>query len=125
MCRGQKCGIEHAIHVLRRRFLEGRTEAILPQDARNAFISLNRNLALKKIRKLCPSISTAVRNSSKTPLDFFTHKNVITSQEGTTPGDPISMAMHGLAILPIIDFIEDRILTHKCYADLGNVTDSL
>ena len=53
---GQKSGIEHAIHALRRHFLEDRTERILLIAARSAFNSLNRYLALKNIRKICPSI---------------------------------------------------------------------
>ena len=125
MCLGQKSGIEHAIHALRQRFLEDRTEGILLIDARNAFNSLNRDLALKNIRKLCPSIYTAIRNSYKTPSDLFIDKKVIKSQEGTTQGDPIAMAMYGVAILPLIDMLEDQNLTHKWYADDGNVAGSL
>ena len=125
MCLGQKSGIEHAIHALRQRFLEDRTEGIILIDARNAFNSLNRDLALKNIRKLCPSIFTAIRNSYKTASDLFIDKRVIKSQEGTTQGDPIAMAMYGVAILPLIDMLEDQNLTHKWYADDGNVAGSL
>ena len=71
---GQKSGIEHAIHALGRCFLEDRFEEILLIDAANAFNSLNRDLALKSIRKLCPSIYTAIRNSYKTPSDLFIDK---------------------------------------------------
>ena len=113
MCLGQKSSIEHAIHALRRRFLEDRTEGILLIDAMNAFNSLNKDLALKNIRKLCPSIYTAIRNSNKTPSDLFIDKRVIKSQEGTTQGDPTAMAMYGVATLPLINMLEDQNLTHK------------
>ena len=47
LCLGQKCGIEYAIHSLRKEFDKPKTEAILGIDAENAFNSLNRELALK------------------------------------------------------------------------------
>ena len=62
MCIGQKSDIEHAIQALRRRFLDDRTEGILLIDARNSINSLNRDLALKNIKKICPSFNIAVRN---------------------------------------------------------------
>ena len=122
---GQTSGIELAIYALRRRFLEDRAERTLLIDARNAFNSLNGDMALKNIRKLCPSIYTAIRNSYKTPSDFFLDKRVIKSEEGTTQRDPIAMAMYGAATLPLIDMLEDQNLTYRWYADDGNVAGSL
>ena len=66
----------------------------------------------ENIRKLCPSIYTAIRNSYKTPSDLFIDKRVIKSQEGTTQGDPIALAMYGVATIPLIDMLEDQNLTH-------------
>ena len=63
MCLGQKCGIEHAIHALRKAYESPEVEGILLIDAQNAFNSLNRELALKNIDKLCPSLSQAIGNS--------------------------------------------------------------
>ena len=125
MCLGQNSGIEHSIHALRRRFLEDRSERIILIDARKAFNSLSRDLALKNIRKICPSIYTAIRNSYKTPSDLFIDKRVINSLERTIQGDPIAIAMYGVATLPLINMLEDQNLTHKWYADDGNVAGSL
>ena len=80
----QKSDIEHAIHALRRRLLEDRTEGILLIAARNAFNSLNRDLALINIRKLCPSIYTAIRNSCKNPSDLFVDKSNQVSRRNNT-----------------------------------------
>ena len=63
MCLGQPSGIEHAIHALLRRMT-------LLIDARNVFKSSNRDLALKSIKKFCPSIFTAIRNSDETHQTF-------------------------------------------------------
>ena len=125
LCLGQKCGIEHAIHSLRKQFETPETQSILLNDAKNAFNSLNRDLALRNIKKLCPSIITAIRNSYKTPTSLFVNGETLQSQEGTTQGDPPSMAMYGIAILPLIDLIQKTNITQKWYADDGNVTDSL
>ena len=47
MCLGQNCGIEHAIHALRKAYESPEVEGVLLIDAQNAFNSLNRELALK------------------------------------------------------------------------------
>ena len=71
LCLGQKCGIEHAIHSLRKQFETPEIQGILFIDAENTFNSLNRDLALRNIEKPCPSIITAIRNSYKTPTSLF------------------------------------------------------
>ena len=121
---GQKSGIKHAIHALRRRFLEDRTERIPLIDARNAFYSLNRNLALKNIKKLSSSIYTRSKTRIRPHQTSSLIKKII-SHEGTTQGDPIAMAINGVATFLLIDMLEDQNLTHKGYADDGNVAGSL
>ena len=93
LCLGQKCGIEHAIHSLRETFEQSETERLLLIDAKNAFKSQNRDLALKKIQKTCPSIITALRNSYGTPSNLYVNGKALLLQEGTTQGDPLTMSM--------------------------------
>ena len=71
-------------------------------DAQNAFNSLNRDLALKNIDMICPALSNSLKNSYKTPSNLFINKKCIKSQEGTTQGDPLAMAMYGIALLPLM-----------------------
>ena len=125
LCLGEKCGIEHAIHSLRKQFETPETQGILLIDAKNAFNSLNRDLALRNIEKLCPSNITAIRNSYKTPTSLFVNGKTLQSEEGTTQENPLAMAMYGIAILPLIDLIQKTNITQKWYADDGNVTGSL
>ena len=61
LCLGQKCGIEHAIHTLRKQYEKKDSIAILLIDAENAFKPLN--LALKIFANICPSILPAIHNS--------------------------------------------------------------
>ena len=51
LCLGQKCGIEHAIHSLRRKFFDSGNEAILI-DAKIALNVLNRRIALQNAKAL-------------------------------------------------------------------------
>ena len=48
---GEQSGIKNAMHALQLCFFEDLTKAISPMDAKNAFNSLNRDLALKKHQK--------------------------------------------------------------------------
>ena len=57
-------------------------------------------------------------------IRFFLEK-VIRSREGTTQGDPLAMAMFGVAVLPLNDSLKDQNLTFKWFADDGNVVGSL
>ena len=125
LCLGQKCGIEHAIHSLRKAYDSPEVEGILLIDAQNAFNSLNRDLALKNVDILCPSLTHAIRNSYSTPSDLYINQNLIKSQEGTTQGDPLAMAMYGIAILPLIKRVMSNDVTHKWFADDGNAAGSI
>ena len=61
LCLGQNCGIEHVIHSLRNEFEKAEVIGNLVIDAKNAFNSLNRDLALRNIENMCPSIVTALK----------------------------------------------------------------
>ena len=102
MCGGQICGIEAAVRVARQAFDSEKCEAALLVDATNAFNSLNRQTALQNIRRQCPSIATILVNTYRAPTELFMDNDVILSQEGTTQGDPLAMAMYGLATIPLI-----------------------
>ena len=74
LCLGQKCGIQYAIHALRDQYSKPSADAVLLIDAKNAFNSLNRKLALKNIENTCPSLLTAIKNSYSNPSKLFVNK---------------------------------------------------
>ena len=79
-------------------FEEEETEAILLVDANNAFNSINREAMLHNISIKCPTISQYTKNTYGTPTNLYIDggrkdADIIKSEEGTTQGDPISMAM--------------------------------
>ena len=125
LCLGQKCGIEHAIHSLRYSFDDPENEAILLIDAKNAFNVLKRRTALENVNALCPSLHVALQNSDSHPSHLYIGKLTILSQEGTTQGDPLAMAMYGIAILPLISKLHNNFLTQNWYTDDGSVVGKL
>ena len=99
---GQIAGIEAAVHATRAALESEESQAALLVDATNAFNTLNRQVALHNIRRLCPPIATILINSYTSSTELFLDGDIILSQEGTTQGDPLAMAMYGLATIPLI-----------------------
>ena len=79
LCMGQK-GIEYAIHSLIAAFKDTDSEAILLIDTKNAFNSFNRDIALRNIEKLCPTLYHSICNSYRGPSNLFINKQTIFSQ---------------------------------------------
>ena len=102
LCAGQKAGAEAAIHAMRFMFNDSDAEAVLLVDASNAFNRLNRQVALRNVLALCPSIATVLVNTYRRPTELFVDGQTLYSREGTTQGDPLSMAFYALATVPLI-----------------------
>jgi hypothetical protein len=115
-CSGIEAGIEAAVHAMRDIFMEDDTEALLLVDAKNAFNSLNREVALNNIAVICPTFHRFLNNSYQCPSKLFivdsqmTSKEVqfIYSKEGATQGDPAAMAMYALGTRPLMDILEQN-----------------
>ena len=132
-CSGLKGGIEAAIHAMRKTFDNENTEAIMLVDAENAFNKLNRKVALKNIKQLCPPFYQYLFNTYQKPAKLTipgdgTHE-IILSDEGCTQGDVSSMGLYGLGIKPLIDDLSDIIDIEKCiqvwYADDSSASGEL
>ena len=78
------------------------TEAIILVDGTNAFNSLNRQAALRNIRHLCPPLSKILINTYREDVRLFIDGETLLSQEGTTQGDPLAMAMYATAVNPLM-----------------------
>ena len=103
LCAGQIAGIESAVHAMRSIFLKEDTEAVLLVDASNAFNALNRQVALRNARHLCPSLANILINTYREPSELFVDGEVLWSEEGTTQGDPLAMPLYALATIPLIN----------------------
>ena len=106
VCAGHLSGCEAAVHAMREVFEAPDTDAVILVDA---FNSLNRQAALQNIHLLCRALSKVLTNTYREDVQLFIDGEVLLSQEGTTQGDPLAMAMYAIAITPLIRRLEDRV----------------
>ena len=99
LCAGQEAACEAGIHTMRNLFEDDGVEAVLLVDASNVFNSLNREAALRNIHIHCPVLAPMLTNMYRTHSMLFIDGNHILSQEGTTQGDPLAMAMYAIGTL--------------------------
>ena len=104
VCAGHPAGCEAAIHALRNVFTAMETDAVLLVDADNAFNSLNRAVALHNIQYTCPPLATIVINFYRSSSRLFVTGGMeLSSEEGTTQGCPLSMALYAISVVPLIN----------------------
>ena len=106
------------------------TEAVLMIDAENAFNRLNRQTALLNIKHICPKISTYLIKTYRLPARLFLGKGVeILSQEGTTQGENLAMAVYALSLKKLLVGLNDIGCHQEWFADnagcLGKLVNSV
>ena len=117
LCAGQGGGCEAAVHAVCHLFESPDCEAILFVDASNAFNLLNCQLALRNTLHLCLSLASVAINCYHKEVPLFIEGEVVSSSEGTTQGDPLSMALYVIATLPLICQLENCSCNQVWYAD--------
>ena len=109
LCSGLRSGLEGAIHAVHELFDEhcnfGR--GLLLVDATNAFNSVNRVAALLIARVLWPRCSRFLFNTYRGYASLLvqggnTVSSRLLSKESVTQGDPLSMMLYAVAVLPLI-----------------------
>ena len=95
-------------------FKEKSTEAVLLVYAANASNSINGKVFLHSIFILCSAISTFVINCCSTPAQLFVIAGIeLRSNEGTTLGDTVSVAIYALGIRLLKMMMIELVIT-KC-----------
>ena len=102
---------------MHRQFDQEEVEGLLFVDAFNAFNSFNCALMLRNIQAICPSLATCVINLYHGNAELFVGGETILSTEGTTQGDPLSMAIYALGTLHLIDRVKQADLVQTWFAD--------
>ena len=111
VCAGQEAGIEAAVHALNSMYNDENNDAVLLVDTSNAFNSLNREVFLHNISYICPAISVFVKNCYNSPARLFIiGGKELKSNEGTTQGDPVSMAIYAIGVIPLINMLIDIVV---------------
>jgi hypothetical protein len=117
LCCGHESGCEAIVHSMHAVYERDETDGILMVDADNAFNRLNRALALRNIRVVCPPIANFTLNCYRSPARLFvTGGAEISSSEGTTQGDPLAMPFYALGMTPLIQQVHGSV-TQAWYAD--------
>lgn len=125
LCAGQSAGVEAAIHAMRNIFAADETDGVLLVDADNAFNRANREAALWNIQYVCPILKFTLINTYRVPSRIFVLGGFeISSQEGTTQGCPLAMAMYALAIVPLVNHLHGK-CNQVWFADDGTGADKL
>ena len=107
---------------MRNIFEEDDCDAVLLVDAANAFNSINRCTMLENISRLCP-IAYVYAYNCYTPHArlFVVGGKELKSKEGTTQGDPVSMGLYGIGLIPLLSKIKSDDVNQQCkhvaYAD--------
>ena len=94
-------------------------------DATNAFNYLNRNVALQNIQFNCPETATILINTYRRPLVLMIDEQELLSEDGTTQGDPLSMPMYAISVLPLIRRLTSDDVQQVWYADDATATGKL
>ena len=99
---GQCAGAEAAMHGMRELYNDKDYEAVLLVDASNTYNTLNREAMMHNTGILCPTLTTFVQNTYRQPAHLIlSERSTITSEEGTTQGDPIAKAVYSRPCSPI------------------------
>ena len=127
ICVGVPSACEAAVHSMDKLFRQESVQGILLVDASNAFNSLNRAAALHNIPRVCPSMAQVFANTYTKPVRLFVDGDEILSEEGTCQGDPLAMAAYAVAIMPLINTLEERCQeTTQCwFADDDGAASSI
>ena len=121
-CANHGAGAEAAIHSMQKIFGYEETDAVLLIDARNAFNTLNRKVALHNVQIQCPYMSTYLINTYRNDSRLFVSGGVeMASQEGTTQGDPLAMPWYALASTVVISYLKQR---HKVASQVWLANDA-
>ena len=99
LCAGQEAGCEAAVHAMQSLFHSSNTQAVLLADASNAFNSLNRHVSLHNLHFICPPLAVTLTNVYREASSLFIDGECLLSEEGTTQGDPLAMAMYMRSLL--------------------------
>jgi hypothetical protein len=134
LCAGLESGIEGAIHAMKHQWDIHKAEedwGFLLIDAKNAFNEMNRTVMLWTVRHEWPAGARFTFNCYKHWGTLMIRNNdgtatFLSSKEGVTQGDPLSMFVYGIGLLPLIRILKVSFpeMDQTWYADDAGTGDS-
>ena len=110
---GHSAGSEAAIHAINQVFNEEGAEGVLLIDATNAFNQINRAVAMHNIRITCKKIALYIIKTYRSPSRLLiAGGGEISSQAGTTQGDPLAMPWYAINTVHMITSLRAVSYTH-------------
>ena len=126
LCAGLEAGCEAAVHFISQSYDSDSSQGALFVDASNAFNNLSRLATLVNTHSICPVLAPVLTNTYRVPSALYVDGRCMWSQEGTTQGDPLAMAMYGIGTQPLIDHLKTSTSTLQVwYADDSAACDNL
>ena len=125
LCAGFDGGCEAAVHAMQQLFSLPQFDAVIQVDACNAFNSLNHQTALRNILHLCPPLAKVLINTYRADTNLYINGETILSQEGTTQGDPLAMAMYAISTTPLIHCLMTDDTKQAWFADDASAAGDL
>ena len=117
-CADQRAGYEAAVPALSSVFSEDDSDAISLVNMEKAFNRINLNVMPHDIGITCPIITRYVINSySQAARLFISGGEEVTSDEGTTQGDPTAISTYALGSLALLNITATDNTKHAAYAD--------
>ena len=122
LCAGHESGCEAAVHAMTHFLNHPSNGAIILVDA---FNSLNRQVALRNVVTLLPTLATILINTYRVNIDLFIDRESILSQEGVTQGDPLAMTMYAISTIALIRQLSHENFVQVWYADDASASGRL
>ena len=88
-------------------------------DTSNAFDRLNRKVAFRNSKVICPALAPILINTYRRASHLFVDGQCMMSREGTTQGDPLAMAMYAIATQSLIRRLNNIIKQVQCADDFA------
>ena len=122
LCQGINCGIEHTFYPLRLHNEKSEQDSVLLLDAKSAFNCFFRcNFSFANIKRICPILKNFVAQNSYSALsDLYVPNQTLRFLEDTTQGKPFSMALNGVATLPLLRLVQSTHLSQQWHANNGS-----
>ena len=102
LCAGFEGGCEAAVHAMQQLFTLPQFDAVIKIDACTTFNSLKHRTALRNILHLCPPLAKVLINTYHVDTNLYINGESVLSQEGTTQGHLLAMAMYAISTTALI-----------------------